>query len=653
MALGIYTDSACTQFVDRLDSLSVHSSGILWQIGALATPITLYAKDDAVGYRTPQAVSIYCVDAHGTAVYDSDITLSSDGSSYVSAQTGVNIGIVTNSGGTAFYVKQGGTGKSSGNTSVYLRGVFGAASIALPAITVGPSVSPNTTDAVITASFNGAVKSCKYIVKTTNVAPSTADWSAATASSALLAGSVDATQYLSTPPSTYTNITASQGLFAFVRAYDADGLFATSSGVGFTTNSAGASTTFSAQPTMTSPTTTGFTVNFNVSNPLGYWRISYNGGTTWTGFTPSGSGPYAYAVTGKTGGTAYSVVVQNTQNSDYSGTSATSNSVSMSTTLAAPTVTAAAGASKITDTWSAVTDAASYNVYYGTSASAPTNPTSGSGGSTPTVTGVTSPYDITGLTPFTAEHSWVQSVSATGYLSPWSSDASATPYLVNDFSAGQSLDTTNLAAYGAGSGTYAVASNKLTLDSSAGASSGAVLQYKAQVAKDVHTYELKVTPQTLATGNSMCAITLEANATIPTTVQGSGVRPPQRVMMTFDNVAGVYQAGIQYVGGTGSTYYHHDRSTNTMTSTGMVPATFTLGTTYIVRLETTSTQFRFTVLDASGNPITTWNASGIITPWINWSSVYNDASNTYWAMAGDPYTDYWAGKLEVLYAKLV
>lgn len=86
---------------------------------------------------------------------------------------------------------------------------------------------------------------------------------------------------------------------------------------------------------------------------------------------------------------------------------------------AKPTTTAAvAGNTQVSVSWSAVTGATSYNIYYGTAAGVTTGGTK--------VVNATSPYAITGLTNSTAYYFVVTAVNAGGE-SALSDEASATP----------------------------------------------------------------------------------------------------------------------------------------------------------------------------------------------------------------------------------
>jgi fibronectin type 3 domain-containing protein len=127
----------------------------------------------------------------------------------------------------------------------------------------------------------------------------------------------------------------------------------------------------------------------------------------------------SYTVTGLTNGTPYYFEVAGVNSG---GTGADSNEVSATPASppAAPTgLTAAAGVEQAVLTWTAVSGAASYNVYQGTA--------TGQEGATPIATGITAAtYTVTGLTDGTQYFFTVAAVSPAG-TSGFSNEATATP----------------------------------------------------------------------------------------------------------------------------------------------------------------------------------------------------------------------------------
>jgi fibronectin type 3 domain-containing protein len=115
--------------------------------------------------------------------------------------------------------------------------------------------------------------------------------------------------------------------------------------------------------------------------------------------------------------TTYYYKVQAWRNvaSDYSGV------VSAKTAPVSPaTVTATAQSQTgIQVSWTAVTGAATYDVYYSASSSAP------AAGGTATRAGVTSPCTLTGLSVGTTYYMWVRAKNADGLAGAWSTRASA------------------------------------------------------------------------------------------------------------------------------------------------------------------------------------------------------------------------------------
>ena len=129
-------------------------------------------------------------------------------------------------------------------------------------------------------------------------------------------------------------------------------------------------------------------------------------------------------VTGLTNDTTYFFIVTAVNAGGESDASAEVSAVpAVNPAPAAPTgVTATPGDTQITLAWTDVTDATSYNVYYGTSAGV--TPTTGT-----LASDVTSPHDVTGLTNATTYYFIVTAVNANGE-STASAEVSATPATV-------------------------------------------------------------------------------------------------------------------------------------------------------------------------------------------------------------------------------
>lgn len=145
------------------------------------------------------------------------------------------------------------------------------------------------------------------------------------------------------------------------------------------------------------------------------------GVTTTTG-TKVASATSPQAVTGLTNGIPYYFVVTAVN----AGGESIVSSEKSATPAAAPQLPAkpagiavSGGDSQVTVSWSAVTDATSYNIYYGTTADVST-------ASDTQIVGVTSSHVITGLTNGTAYYVVVTAVNAVGE-SVVSSEKSATP----------------------------------------------------------------------------------------------------------------------------------------------------------------------------------------------------------------------------------
>ncbi|MEI6724598.1 MAG: hypothetical protein WCN81_00070 [Actinomycetes bacterium] len=316
---SFYLDAACTQPVGMTDSQGLATIGSTLAVSALDTAQQLWLACPA-GYRTPSAVTVSPTKSLVASDYDSDATVcATQGGTFVAS--GLNVGVVGDtSNPTAIWYKEA-TGKTSTPLrNVYLYAAFGGDLVALPSITAGPSLASTLpTSLTITASHNSTTMAMKYLVLAANAtAPTTSDWAGVSPSSSLLAGSV-----------TVTGLTGATSYDVY--AWASDGTFATvSAKVVGTTLTAGGATSFTSQPAASSITTTDFTLTWNVANALVSWKISYDSGATFATITPAGSGPYTYAVTGKSPGTTYDVVIRN-----YAGTTIVdSNTVSVSTSHA-------------------------------------------------------------------------------------------------------------------------------------------------------------------------------------------------------------------------------------------------------------------------------------------------------------------------------
>lgn len=313
--------------------------------------------------------------------------------------------------------------------------------------------------------------------------------------------------------------------------------------------------------------------------------------------------------------------------------------------LSAPVVSATAGSLKITDAWAAVSGAASYEMYYSTSATPPTS------GTTPTVTGAVSPYAITGLTLGVVEHSWVRAVDSAGNKGFWSTDASATPFWLNDFAAGEAFDATRLGKVLAGAGSANVASNVLTINSPATADAAGVYfqAYPFDKTKQ-QRYTTKVRITSRGTG-----------APYPTFIgiYNGASAPPATINGTVNNATisricpapfnGTPKWQIDHMGSTGTPFAAYWKALSSAWATSVAEAdlvTETDSTYYTAIIEHDANGVVFEIRDASGNAISNCRTSKVL--WADLPAI----ANSWWVtVASDLYTDYWNNTLEVTYMK--
>lgn len=164
------------------------------------------------------------------------------------------------------------------------------------------------------------------------------------------------------------------------------------------------------------------TVSWNAVSGATSYNVYYG---TSAGVTPANGNKLAaaaspQAITGLTNGTSYYFVVTAVNASGEGAVSDEKSAVPVPPAPGKPTgIAAAAGDSSVTVSWTAVSGATSYNIYYGTSAGVTT-----SNGSK--LTGATSPQAVTGLTNGTTYYFVVSAVNAGGE-GVLSSEKSATP----------------------------------------------------------------------------------------------------------------------------------------------------------------------------------------------------------------------------------
>ena len=213
-----------------------------------------------------------------------------------------------------------------------------------------------------------------------------------------------------------TGLSAGTTCYYIVTAVNSAGESSASAQASATTASAPPVPTVPAAPT--GVTATGGTKQVTVSWPAVSGATSYNlywsttsGVTTAKGTKIAGATSPAVQ-TGLSDSTTYYYVVTAVNGSGESQPSVQVAATTLTptpapTAPAAPTgVTATGGANQVTLSWSAVTGATSYNVYYSTTSGAATGGTK--------IAGVTSPYVHTGLSAGTTYYYVVTAVNAVG-----------------------------------------------------------------------------------------------------------------------------------------------------------------------------------------------------------------------------------------------
>ncbi len=233
-----------------------------------------------------------------------------------------------------------------------------------------------------------------------------------------------------TSPQVVTGLTANTKYFFMVRAVNKVVRSAPSAIVSATTNT-------TTPPPATVPsaptgvTATGGTKQATISWSAVTGATSYNlYWSTTTGVTPANGTKIAGATsptvqTGLNDNTTYFYVVTAVNSAGESAASVQVAATTLTSTAPPPTVPAAptgvsgtGGAQQVTVSWTAVTGATSYNLYYSTT----TGVTTANGTK---VSGVTSPFVQTGLTDSTTYFFIVTAVNSAGESSP-SAQASAT-----------------------------------------------------------------------------------------------------------------------------------------------------------------------------------------------------------------------------------
>jgi hypothetical protein len=305
--------------------------------------------------------------------------------------------------------------------------------------------------------------------------------------------------------------------------------------------------------------------------------------------------------------TRYYKVRANTTRGSYTDSGAYSSYASGATlALNAPaSPSAAAGNTQNTITWSAPSGAtvASYNIKWGTSSGSRTN----------TITGVTSPYTHSSLTNGTAYYYSVVAVNTGGTAG--TSEISATP------AAAWTFDT-----FASGSGGVTTPGGGVIYHLSApGASDTANMVYATAITKATHTLTTRfnVTAMTRDSSHNGAyhPVALSCATSKPTT-RGAAFTPNQGPDAYFTNsISDTRNLFILYQSA-GSTVNYWNGTTWVTTSTPVL-TNLALNTVYTLVLETTSTQWRYTLQNSDGS--SNLAQSG----WVDWTSIYNIPTSLY------------------------
>ncbi|MGO8669826.1 MAG: fibronectin type III domain-containing protein [Capsulimonadaceae bacterium] len=397
-----YTDTTVTNGTAYYyEAASVNGSGISGmsnqasgtpQVGAPAAPTGL----TATGGTTQMALAWTA--SSGATSYNVYRGTASGGESTTAIATGVTTTSYTNTGltaGTTYYYKVAAV--NAGGTS--------AQSSEASAITVAGVPSGLTA----TAGVNQAALTWTAVAGAASYDVYRGTASGGESATPIATG-------VTTASYTNTGLTAGTAYYYKVTSVDAAGTSA---------QSAEASTT----PTGTAPSApTGLTATGGTTQVALAWTAS-SGATSYNVYRGTASGgesttaiatgvtATSYTNTGLAAGTTYYYKVAAL---NAFGTSSQSSESSAITAAGVPSgLTATAGVNQVVLTWTAVTGAASYDVYRGTA--------SGGESATPIATGVTTAsYTNTGLTAGTAYYFKVTSVDAGG-TSAQSPEVSATP----------------------------------------------------------------------------------------------------------------------------------------------------------------------------------------------------------------------------------
>ncbi|MDR1786901.1 MAG: fibronectin type III domain-containing protein [Treponema sp.] len=212
-----------------------------------------------------------------------------------------------------------------------------------------------------------------------------------------------------TSPCTLTGFANGTTYYVWLKAKNASGESGFSAGV--------SGTTILPAPTgvtATAQSTSSIQVSWSAVTGANSYDVYYHTANNNSAATKVSNVTSPYTISSLSSGTIYYVWVKAKNASGESGFSSTANTV---TQIPAPTGVSATDATvnSITVSWSAVTEATGYDLYYSTT-------TTPSGANKP---GVESPYTLTGLSAGTTYHLWLKAKNAAGAESALSNMASA------------------------------------------------------------------------------------------------------------------------------------------------------------------------------------------------------------------------------------
>ena len=193
----------------------------------------------------------------------------------------------------------------------------------------------------------------------------------------------------------------------------------------------------------------------------------------------------------------------------------------------------------------------------------------------------------------------------------------------NDFTLGQPLDTSRLGTSVVGGGTVTMTGTSMLLSTSANTDS-AICYFVSPILKnEASTYAVKVRFSGFSDGAALGVLDLH-NGDTPPSETASGYLSARVVRSGLTHGLQLRRVGTDGI----TRYYNFSNATwgTTATKFSLQP-----NVTYIIKMDVnTAGQFRYVVCGQSGNPLVNGT-----TAWTSLSTVYNNASNTYWPYIGD------------------